>query len=175
MKKRNIVLLQSLIVLFMASCATVQIAPVKEREINQVVETKISDKEAYSAAQVFLAKNLVDSNSAIKYKDDNTKRVVSQIRLTCETKVTNWCTFTKVYADFNIDFQAKPNKFRITFDDIKLYLDCPDARSPTQDQLIGPTDKKDLSEIDKKCLAPFREQFINSIIGKSVNERRDDF
>lgn len=146
-------------------CAS--LAPVEKRQIRNVIEVKgIKADVAYDRALVWFAKSLVNANWAVQIRDKANGRIVANMSLQCQG-LTNALDSWAQNVSFTADFQAKDDRYRLTFEQIYW-----EARSNTGNTLMrGPSDDEDLAKIDATCLASVRNSLQASVGG---SKKADD-
>ena len=109
---KNTILL--VMILGLTACATTPL-PQEQREFKFVEQTALKQKEAYNAALSYLAKNLGDSNFAIKVKDPETGTIITQIAVDCpELKL--FMDLNKHVAAYNLEVSTKDSKIRFVYE-----------------------------------------------------------
>ncbi len=146
-------------------CAS--LAPVEKRQVRNVIEVKgVKAGDAYDRALVWFAKSLVNANWAVQIRDKPNGRIVANMTLQCP-ELTNAMDSWAQNVSFTADFQAKDDRYRLTFEQIYW-----EARSHTGNTLMrGPSDDEDLAKIDAKCLASVRDSLRASVSG---SKKADD-
>ncbi|XDD44722.1 hypothetical protein AB3N58_17915 (plasmid) [Leptospira sp. WS60.C2] len=93
------------------SFACVALAPKTDREVIIVIETNVSNDDAFYRALIWFAKTLNDSNWAVQVKDKPNGRIVSNIKLLCPSIITFLTSIrNKNYIDFRVDLTLKDKK-----------------------------------------------------------------
>lgn len=103
-----------LVIILMCSCGSTQ--PIlASSETKQVFTEKTSAtaKEGYSSALSYLARNLGDSNYAIRMKDFESKKIVTKIGLSCNELNDSMFKYTYT-AHFTVEASFKDNSVKIT-------------------------------------------------------------
>lgn len=102
------------------ACATMPPATPEQREITFVEETSLKKKDAYDASLNWLAKNLGDSNFAIKVKDADAGTIITQIATECPELKVDALDFNKHTALYNLEVGTKDNKMRFAFEAVSI-------------------------------------------------------
>mgnify|MGYP001562941971 CR=1 FL=1 len=98
---------------FLVSCATP--LPKEKRELTFVETTTASKSDAYNRVLSYLAKNLGDSNAAIKVKDQENGTIITQIILPCNDFRT-FMDINPYTAEYNLEVNAKDKKVRLVYE-----------------------------------------------------------
>jgi hypothetical protein len=100
-------------VLTLASCAT---AMKKEDSVFTFVETTTVDKvPAFNSALSYLAKNLGDSNYAIKIKDETNGKIITQIGTGCN-ELRAFADFSNYTVNYTLEADFKDKKVRLSLE-----------------------------------------------------------
>lgn len=95
-------------------CASAPL-PQDQRELTYVEQTSAKQKDAYNAVLSYLAKNLGDSNFAIKVKDPESGTVITQIAFDCP-ELKDFLDLNRHMPTFNLEVATKDNKARLVFE-----------------------------------------------------------
>lgn len=98
----------------LTACAGVPL-PQDQREVTFVEKTTATQAQAYQRAMTYLAKNLGDSNLAIKVKDEKAGTIVTQIAIDC-SDLRTFMDLNRHVLWANLEFNAKDNKARMVFE-----------------------------------------------------------
>lgn len=127
-------------------CAT--IAPPDVRKASFVEKTSQTKSASFNRALAYLAKNMGDSNSAIKLKDPESARIVVKMNSPCNA-IRPWGDFMNNYsASYTADFQAKDKRFRLNFEDVHILVDQTGALAGTN--ISG---AKEMDKVKSECLS----------------------
>jgi hypothetical protein len=147
--------------LFMVGCVT--LAPPEQRQVRNVIDSKgVKAGDAYKRALIWFAKSVNNANWSVQIKDENEKRIVANLRLNCaDIQVSTNILGNLNFISFVADFQAKDDRFRLTFEDVHFFVRQQNGNEVTH----GPSSAEDLNEIDAKCLKSVRDSFTASVSG----------
>lgn len=112
------VILRNIFILVMAStlvsCASMQLKPFKDTKATFIEETDRSKSDAFERTAVWLAKNLGDSNSAIKINDTSSGRLVAKITFPCKglKRPDVIPNIASTDVQFNVDVAFKDKKVK---------------------------------------------------------------
>lgn len=154
-------MVRRLLVFFAASvlfsCASAPL-PKEQREYQFVEKTNVSKSDAFQRALGYFAKNLVDSNSAIKVKDENAGRIITRIRQECDEfkafgdLLGTWTT------DFTVEFEAKDMRVRLTLEGLSY-----DRRDSMGNQATyGYSSEKDVAK-GKVCATKLKQEIMQAV------------
>jgi len=143
--------------------------PAEQRQVRNVVESKgVKANEAYDRALIWFAKSLGNANWAVQIRDPQGKRIVANVKYHCTINTGSDILGNQNMIGFIADFQAKDDRFRLTFEDIIFTV-----RQQNGNEVVhGPTDEEQRSEIDQKCLIPVRDSITASVKGsRTVDDK----
>lgn len=103
--------------LSLIGCATTPL-PQEGREMKFVEETSLKQKDAYNLALGYLAKNLGDSNFAIKVRDPDSGTIITEIAFNCE-ELKGFMDLSRHTPVFNLEVGTKDNKVRFVFEALR--------------------------------------------------------
>lgn len=86
------------------------------REFSFVEQTTVKQKDAYNSALAYLAKNLGDSNFAIKVKDPEAGSIITDIALDCPQLKNSVLDPNRHTVLYNLEVQTKDNKIRFIYE-----------------------------------------------------------
>ena len=111
-------MLIALSVLFISACAGKPLS--KEHSDFVFVEQLpgIKKADAQQRAAVWIAKSVGDSNHAIKINDPHNGRLVSRISIACVNRYTIITGAECWNALYNVDFESKDDRAKITFESL---------------------------------------------------------
>ena len=144
--------------LLTTSCAS--LAPAEQRKTQWVETTTQTKATAYNRTLAYLSKNLGDSNHAVKMKDADSGQIIAHMNVTCNQFRQGGDPHDYNLA-FNLDFQAKDNRVRMTFEDMTMLDKNGAAVGWAYNQI---TDAKK-AEDAKVCLAPVKEGILRALQG----------
>lgn len=104
--------------LVLAGCASPELAR-EQRKAEYVEVTGVSADAAYSATVKYLAKNLGDSNAAIKHKDEKSRQIILHGNTLCNN-LRQTGDVNDYRLQFTMDFAAKDKKARFSFEDLQM-------------------------------------------------------
>jgi hypothetical protein len=142
------------------ACATATLAPPQDRQVVFVEDSKAPKAEAYSRAHAYFAKTFTDANHAIKSRDEAAGQIVARGNVDCNVFRQTGDTNSYV-ATCTLDFQAKDNRVRIAFEDLKMLGEH--GSEPSWGYLqIG---SKEQAEKIRSCLEPVRAGIMKAVAG----------
>lgn len=152
---KNLILL--LIPVLLSGCADAVMAPSADRKVEFIEPTKATQIDAYKKTVAFLAKNLGDSNRAVKMKDDAAFQIVSQVSVPC-----NIFRQTGDPNDYSLrsslDFQAKDKRVRMAFEDLTIVNQSGKPFEYAYNQITTQAQ----AERAKECLRPLKDDILKS-------------
>lgn len=146
-----------LTILSLVSCASVLTKD--DMTFSYVEKTEVSGKVGYNGLISYLATNLNDSNTAIKVKDNEALKVISQVGFPCndvQTSMLDINQYTTIYA---VEADFKDNKVKLS---ISGYMQT--ARVPLTGQM-GPLSpfQSYQKEGVKKCADKLKDMLLTAI------------
>lgn len=137
-------------------------APMLNRESRQaeyIVTTNLPAQQSYDRALLWFTKNLGNANFAIQLKDPEQKRIVviAHINVNEGMGMNTWGEYR---ISFTIDFQAKDERARVQFTDVKKVDMKPTAFS----QREAPTTQEEMNEIANRYLIGIRDSIMKGLL-----------
>jgi hypothetical protein len=68
------------------------------------------------------------------------------------------------YLRFNVEFQAKDDRFRVAFTELYYYLH--DIRYETSNLQQGPSNQAEVETLDRDCLQPLDASLTAAVVGR---------
>jgi hypothetical protein len=139
-------------------CAVAPLLPAEQRKAEFVDQTTATKDEAYSRALTYLAKNLGDSNHAIKLQDKGESHIVVKMNSVCPELKPASLDLNTYSIDFNLDVQTKDKKMRTSFEDL-------DVISSNPQQIMGIpriSDQETLAKA-KTCADRVRKGLVTAV------------
>lgn len=154
----------ALTLLIITGCTMAQLAPASDRRVEIIQKTKATKTEAYNKALVYFGKRLGDSNHASKVADKEQGQIVIKANMPCN--VFRQSLDPKEYfLAFDLDFQAKDNRVRLVFEDMRILDDHGQLFIFDYNQLVS----AEQTQKAKSCLADVARG-LASEINKTTEE-----
>lgn len=128
-----------------------------ERKVEFIIDTTSTAINAYKKANLWLAKKLNNSKSAIQIQDEKEFLITSKMSTSCNT--------INSFIDMDFDFRAKDKKIKVVFENIRVRQDKGNIFSG----LIEPYPSSDsqLNDFKQNCLNEMMVDLKKSIEVKS--------
>lgn len=104
----------TLVAMILTSCASAPL-PQNQREFTYVEQTSLKQRDAFNSMLAYLAKNLGDSNLAIKVRDPEAGTIITQIAFDCP-ELKDFLDPNRHNPMFNLDVSMKDNKIRFVYE-----------------------------------------------------------
>lgn len=148
------------------------LAPKKDRTLKYVINIKnINEDDLFNRSFIWFNDLLNNYDKNIFHKDQDKNVIVANMYIKCE-ELRKWYDFINIYfVKFSLYYEIKDQKVNFEFNDITQNTLYPDGRSlPVS---YGPSNKKELEEIDKLCIQPlvrsYEEDILERYYGYKVN------
>ncbi len=158
MSFRNI----SLLLIFPAFSGCATLAPVEDRKVEYIENTKAKKSEAYSAALAHFGKLFGNASAAIKISNAEAGQIVAKGVVECNVLRQ----FGEIYPHnlrFDLDFQAKDNRVRLAFENLVMT----DHLGTEQGYAVRQLTDRAKVEQAKSCLEPIRAGLLKAIGGST--------
>ncbi len=146
--------------LALSACAGVPL-PKEQREFHFVETTEIKQKDAYAATLSYLAKNLGDSNFAIKVKDSDSGTIVTQMIVECN-ELRAFMDILGHGAEFNLEVNTKDNKIRFAYEAVSDQVSDFNGKVIRTDAVSTP----EMMATIKNCAQKSKGEIMRSIASK---------
>ena len=152
------------LVLSIIGCASVPL-PQEGREIKFVEETSLKQKDAYNLALGYLAKNLGDSNFAIKVKDPDSGTIITEIAFDCP-ELKGFMDLSRHAPVFNLEVGTKDKRVKFVFEALKDRLYNPMSGQFQLEEAFSSADKV---ELVKPCVQRVKAKILKQMGRKDSN------
>jgi hypothetical protein len=159
------------VVLLAASCAR-RLAPIDVRTVSRVNEVRDIDKDtAYSRALVWFENNHDRAGIRVTSSDPATAAIVGSGEMQCNSSVGSGLRamglgFNQNYLRFNVEFQAKDDRFRVAFTELYYYIH--DVRYDSSNLQQGPSNQADVDALYRDCLKDLEASLVQAVGGRAA-------
>lgn len=167
------VLVGSLVLaLFAASCAR-RLAPLDVRTVSKVNDVASVDKDAaYSRALVWFESNHGRAGIRVTSRDPASATITGSGDMQCNSSVGAGLRgmgmgLNQNYLRFNVDFQAKDGRYKVTFSELFYYLN--DIRYPSSNLQQGPSDQSEVDLLYSDCLQDLEASLVRTVAGQAAS------
>lgn len=101
----------------LSACASAPL-PQSQREFSFIEQTTLKQRDAYNVILAHLAKNLGDSNLAIKVRDPESGTIITQIAFDCP-ELKQFLDPNRHTPVFNLEVSTKDNRVRFVYEGIE--------------------------------------------------------
>ncbi len=149
----------------LSSCTTAQLLPTDQRQVAFVDQTSVKKAEAYKRALAYLSKTYKDANHAIKVRDESGGQIVADGNVECDAFKGGALDGAIYTLKFNLDFQAKDNKVRTSFENLEVTTPSGGGMIVNAgSQISGP---EGLAKA-KACVEPVRAALAKAVASEAV-------
>jgi hypothetical protein len=162
-------LLSGMLVLAAFSGCARQLAPIDVRAVTRVNDVhNVDTQKAYSRALVWFENNHDRAGIKVTSSDPSTATISGTGEMQCHSSVgaglrAMGMGFNQNYLRFNMEFQARGERFKIAFTELFYYIK--DIRYASSNLAQGPSNQEEVNTLYEDCLKPLEVSLIRAIEG----------
>jgi hypothetical protein len=142
------------------------------RTVSRVTEaSNVARDTAYARALVWFESNHDRANIRVTGRDPETATVAGSGEMQCTSSASSGLRamglgLNQTYLRFNVQFQAKDDRYRITFSELFYYLT--DIRYPSSNLTQGPSNQADVDALYRDCLQGLETSLRQAVTGPAT-------
>lgn len=144
--------------LILVSCGSATLAPQNQRIVKFNEKASGNKSAIYTSVLGYLAKNLGDSNSAIKMQDKDSGMIITKMNIDCNV-LRQFGDVNGYYVQTNLTSKSEDNSLKLIFEDLVM---VDKLGTPFKYDYGQITDQTKVEKI-KECLIPVKDSILNSI------------
>jgi len=144
--------------LILVSCGSATLAPQNQRIVKFNEKVTGNKSAIYTSVLGYLAKNLGDSNSAIKMQDKDSGMIITKMNVDCNV-FRQFGDVNSYFVQTNLTAKAEENNLKLSFEDLVMVDKLGTPFSYEYGQI---TDQSKTEKV-KECLTPIKDSILSSI------------
>ena len=154
-------------------CAA-KLAPIDTRAVTAVDDISNVDRgTAYSRALIWFDNNHGRAGIRVTNRDPETATIVGSGEMQCHSSVgaglrAMGMGFNQNYLRFNVEFQARDGRFKISFTELFYYVT--DIRYSGSNLTQGPSSKAEVDTLYRECLRPLEMGLARAVATSSSSD-----